>query len=105
MATDRPLTTSTSGPLSIRRLLASESGRRVHVAKMITWRMIATGTTVLIAYLLIGDLRLGATIGGIEATAKMALYYGHERAWARMTTPPSPDAPAVMLEPMSSELV
>jgi len=58
--------------------------RRVHIAKTITWRLIATSTTVAISYLVTGSLAVGATIGGIEATAKMALYYGHERAWARL---------------------
>lgn len=58
--------------------------RRVHLAKTITWRLIATSTTVVISYLVTGDLTTGATIGGIEAVMKMALYYGHERAWARL---------------------
>ncbi|NOX29819.1 MAG: DUF2061 domain-containing protein [Actinobacteria bacterium] len=60
------------------------SSRRVHLAKTITWRVIATFTTVVISYWVTGSLAVGATIGGIEATAKMALYYGHERAWARL---------------------
>jgi len=105
MATETPRPAALSTPPRIHRLLASESGRRVHVAKMLTWRLIATGTTVLIAYLLIGDLRLGAAIGGIEATAKMALYYWHERAWARLATTPSAGVPAATPEPMPAELV
>ncbi len=67
-----------------RHLLRSPSGRRVHIAKMITWRVIATTTTIAISYLITKDLTVGATIGGIEATTKMALYYGHERTWARL---------------------
>lgn len=65
-------------------LAAAESSRRVHLAKMVTWRIIATSTTIVIAYVLTGDLGVGVSIGGIEATVKMALYYGHERAWERL---------------------
>ncbi len=57
--------------------------RRRSLLKTLSWRALATATTVLIAWLVTGDIGAGATIGGIEAVAKMALYYGHERAWAR----------------------
>ncbi len=59
--------------------------RRVHLAKTVTWRFVATCTTVVISYLVTGSIAVGATIGGIEAATKMVLYYGHERAWARLT--------------------
>lgn len=68
----------------LRSALLTPSGRRVHLAKMLTWRVTATVTTVLVTYLVTGDLLVGATVGGIEATAKMGLYYAHERAWARI---------------------
>ena len=54
----------------------------VHLAKTLTWRVLATATTMLIAFLITGSLAVGATIGGIEAVMKMVLYYGHERAWS-----------------------
>ena len=57
--------------------------RRVHLAKMVTWRILATTTTFVIVYTLTGDLKAGAAVGGIELIAKMALYYGHERAWTK----------------------
>lgn len=56
--------------------------RRIHLAKTLTWRVLATATTMLIAFAITGSIAVGATIGGIEACAKMVLYYGHERAWA-----------------------
>lgn len=67
---------------AIRRSLVTPSGRRVHVAKMFTWRVAATATTVVVTFAVTGDLLVGATVGGIEAFAKMALYYWHERVWA-----------------------
>lgn len=37
--------------------------------------------TILIGWLVSGDVRIGATIGGFEIVTKMVLYYLHERAW------------------------
>ena len=50
-------------------------------AKTLTWRVIASLTTFLIAWILTGDLLIGASIGSIEAIAKFFLYYFHERIW------------------------
>ena len=51
------------------------------MAKTITWRITASLTTFLIAWILTGDILVGASIGGIEAVAKIFLYYFHERIW------------------------
>ena len=51
------------------------------IAKTMTWRVTASLTTFLIAWILTGDLLIGATIGSIEAIAKIFLYYFHERIW------------------------
>lgn len=59
----------------------ADSDRSIALAKTITWRIVATTTTFLIAWALTGDLTAGAAIGGVEAVAKMGLYYWHERAW------------------------
>ena len=52
-----------------------------HLAKTFTWRFIATTDTILIAYMISGDLNSGLKIGGIEVLTKMILYYSHERIW------------------------
>jgi uncharacterized membrane protein len=57
--------------------------RSRHIAKTVTWRIIATSTTILIAGTVAGDWAIGAQIGVIEFFTKMVLYYGHERAWYR----------------------
>ena len=49
------------------------------MAKTITWRITASLTTFLIAWILTGDILVGASIGSIEAIAKIFLYYFHER--------------------------
>jgi uncharacterized membrane protein len=51
------------------------------IVKTMTWRITASLTTFLIAWLLTGDLLIGVSIGSIEAIAKIFLYYFHERIW------------------------
>ena len=51
------------------------------IAKTMTWRVTASLTTFLIAWILTRDLLIGASIGSIEAIAKIFLYYFHERIW------------------------
>ena len=51
------------------------------VVKTLTWRVTASLTTFIIAWILTGDLLMGISIGSIEAIAKIFLYYFHERFW------------------------
>ncbi len=51
------------------------------IIKTLTWRVIASLTTFVIAWVLTGDLLIGVSIGSIEAIAKIFLYYFHERIW------------------------
>lgn len=52
-----------------------------HLAKTLTWRILATTDTFLIAWLITGKLDWAGTIAGIEVLTKMFLYYAHERVW------------------------
>lgn len=52
-----------------------------HIAKSITWRIIGTLDTLLLSWLISGDLSVGLQIGGLELVTKMLLYYFHERLW------------------------
>ena len=54
------------------------------VAKALTWRITATLTTAIIAFLVTGELGTAIAIGGIEFLAKFVIYYAHERAWVRV---------------------
>lgn len=58
---------------------------RVSIFKAISWRLIGTIDTMVISYLLTGDLKVAFGIGSIEVVSKMLLYYLHERLWARIT--------------------
>ena len=54
------------------------------VAKALTWRITATLTTAIIAFLVTGELGTAIAIGGIEFFAKFVIYYAHERVWVRV---------------------
>ncbi|MBT5705705.1 MAG: DUF2061 domain-containing protein [Verrucomicrobia bacterium] len=58
--------------------------RESHVRSLLkglSWRVLATGTTILIAWITTDDVSLALKIGGIEFFAKFFIYYLHERAW------------------------
>lgn len=51
------------------------------MAKTISWRLIGTLDTLLLAWVISGDLFVGAKISLSEVITKMLLYYLHERFW------------------------
>ncbi len=55
--------------------------RKRHAIKAVTWRAVATSTTVVIAWWVTGDFSVGLEVGAVEFFAKLALYYLHERFW------------------------
>jgi len=58
--------------------------KKRHLAKTITWRLLATATTIILAWLISGDPMIGLQVGGWEFFIKMMLYYVHERAWYKI---------------------
>ena len=55
--------------------------RRRHIAKTVTWRLLATLDTFLIALVITGRIEWAVNIAGVEVLTKMLLYYSHERIW------------------------
>lgn len=53
------------------------------IAKTISWRTLGTIDTIIISWIVIGNLNFAVTIGGVELFTKMVLYFFHERAWNR----------------------
>ncbi len=57
------------------------------ILKAVTWRLIATGTTFLLAYTIFSQtdcddvFEKSSAVAGLELVLKLLLYYGHERAW------------------------
>jgi len=65
----------------------AEISRESHlrsVLKALTYRIVGTLTTGLLAFVVTGDLRFSLTIVALEPLVKMAVYYLHERAWQRV---------------------
>lgn len=58
--------------------------KRRSIVKTISWRTIGTIDTILISWVVVGDINFAVTIGGIELFTKMALYFFHERAWNKI---------------------
>lgn len=54
------------------------------IVKGISWRFVATSTTIIIVYVFFGRLDLAIAAGMIETVLKIALYWGHERIWFKI---------------------
>lgn len=52
------------------------------ILKGITWRFLATGTLILIVFLVKGEIGTALNVGLKEFVIKLFIYYAHERAWA-----------------------
>ena len=62
-----------------------EVSRKRHIVKTITWRIIASGTTFLLALFFFHDdekaVEKATGIAVAESAIKMVFYYFHERVW------------------------
>ena len=72
-----------SQPESLKQNKAQESISR-SVIKAISWRILGTIDTVLIAFIMSGEWRLALSIGLAEWISKMILYILHERIWCHI---------------------
>lgn len=51
------------------------------VVKSLSWRAVGTLDTILISWLITGEVNTALSIGVIELVSKMTLYFFHERIW------------------------
>jgi len=51
------------------------------ITKAMSWRVIATLTTMLLVYIFTGKFIIAASVGCLEVFIKMVFYYFHERIW------------------------
>ena len=56
-----------------------------HITKTITWRIIGTLDTMIIAWVITGSWQWGLAIGGMEVFTKTLLYFLHERVWYKFS--------------------
>ena len=66
------------------------------ILKTLSWRLLATLTTIALVWLFTGHPGTAFTVGGIEIILKMILYYLHERAWDRTSFGRKEPRPAVI---------
>jgi uncharacterized membrane protein len=59
----------------------AKKSRIRHIAKTITWRLIASLTTFILAYVFTQNITKSLWLMGTEMVLKLLLYYYHERAW------------------------
>ena len=59
---------------------ASEKPLR-SIVKSLSWRTVGTIDTILISWIITGQLTLAVSIGSVELVTKVVLYFLHERAW------------------------
>jgi uncharacterized membrane protein len=66
----------------------SESSERVsrlrHFLKTLSWRVIGTVDTMMLAWVISGNPLIGLKVGLVEVITKMLLYYIHERLWYKL---------------------
>lgn len=58
--------------------------RKISLLKGMTWRIIGSIDTILIAWIYTGSPLTGLKIGATEFLTKVILYYIHERVWNRI---------------------
>jgi uncharacterized membrane protein len=63
---------------------AAEESHTRSLLKGLTWRFVATSTTVVIVWIVTGKPDVALQIGFFEFFAKIAIYYLHERLWLKI---------------------
>jgi len=51
------------------------------IAKAVSWRIVATLTTMLLVYVFTRNLLVSGGVGLTELLSKLLIYYVHERVW------------------------
>ncbi len=54
------------------------------IAKAISWRVVGTLDTLIVSYILTGEIALATSIASVDFVTKMILYFFHERIWNRI---------------------
>ena len=54
------------------------------IIKSLSWRIIASLTTIILVFLFTGKPIVSLGIGGVEFGTKAMFYYAHERGWNKI---------------------
>jgi uncharacterized membrane protein len=52
--------------------------------KAVSWRLTGSVDTMIISFLITGQIKWALTISGVELFTKVGLYYLHERLWEKL---------------------
>ena len=63
---------------------AKVTQRKISFIKGVTWRIVGSIDTILLAWIYTGNPMLGLKIGATEFLTKVVIYYIHERIWLRI---------------------
>ena len=72
----------------LKKFFVSKKGKDSNIKsflKSVSWRIIGTIDTIVISYLVTGQLIMAVSIGSVEVLTKILLYYFHERVWDNFT--------------------
>lgn len=67
-----------------KKLFSSKPGKDSNaksLLKSISWRIVGTIDTIIISYIITGQMVMAVSIGSVEVVSKIILYYLHERVW------------------------
>lgn len=70
--------------LKVRKRKANDERITRSIAKTISWRLVGTLDTIIISWIITGEISMALSIGSIELVSKMLLYFFHERAWNKV---------------------
>ena len=51
------------------------------IAKALSWRVVGTLDTLVVSYILTGEIAVAASIASVDFLTKLVLYFFHERFW------------------------
>jgi uncharacterized membrane protein len=54
------------------------------VLKALSWRVIGTIDTLIVSYILTGEIALATSIASVDFLTKLVLYFFHERIWNKI---------------------
>lgn len=54
------------------------------MVKALSWRIVGTLDTILISWIISGNVQIAFSIGSVELITKTFIYYFHERLWNKI---------------------
>ncbi len=67
----------------VKKVVVADKAYR-SIVKSISWRVTGTMDTIIISWLITGEVSHAFAIGGVEVVTKMCLYFFHERVWDKI---------------------